>query len=173
MHTSNVMPRRLIVVAAAAFIAACASTPRVAPVLAPAAEAKARQAALDVYVAQQVTKPVAVEVGSATPHYPDVLRTAKIEGMVLMSFVVDVNGKIDMPSALVLNVTDQRFLPTVIATLPDMRFTPAEIDGRRVRQVVSQPYYFQNTDSTKAHGAQSIDQAIKTLGGSPLAPIHP
>ena len=172
MHTSA-MSRRSIAVAATAFVAACASTPRPEPVLAPPAEAQARQAGVDVYVAAQVTKPVAPEVGSATPHYPDVLRTAKIEGMVLMSFVVDPDGKIDMPSALVMKVSDPRFLPTVIAALPDMRFTPAEIEGRRVKQLVSQPYYFQNTDSTKAHGAQTIDQAIKTLTGAPGAPIRP
>jgi TonB family protein len=165
--------RAFFVAGTVSFAAACASTPRVAPVLAPPTEALARQSAVDVYVAAQVTKPVAPEVGSASPRYPDVLRTAKIEGMVLMSFVVDTTGKIDMPSALILKAPDARFLPAVIAALPDMRFTPAKLDGHRVRQLVSQPYYFQNTDSTKAHGPQSIDQAIKTLTGSPMAPIHP
>lgn len=167
--------RRLVFAGIAAIGAACASnpTPKVAPVLAAPADAQARQAGIDVYVAAQVTKPVAVEVGSATPHYPDVLRTAKIEGMVMMSFVVDTTGKIDMPSALVVQASDPRFLPTVIAALPDMRFIPAKLEGRRVKQLVSQPYYFQNTDSTKAHGPQTIDQAIKTLSGAPMSPIKP
>ena len=143
------------------------------PFSAPPAEALSRQSSVDVYVAAQVTNPVAPEAGSATPHYPDVLRTAKIEGMVLMSFVVDTTGKIDMPSALVLKAPDERFLPTVIAALPEMRFTPAKIDGRRVKQLVSQPYYFQSSDSTKAHGPQTIDQAVKTLTGAPMSPIKP
>ena len=167
--------RTLIVAGAAIAAAACSSnpTPKVAAELAPPSVAQARQANLDVYVEAQVTKPVAAEVGSATPKYPEVLKIARIEGMVLLSFVVDTTGRVDIPSALVLKVSDPRFLPTVIAALPDMRFVPARIEGRRVKQLVSQPYYFQNTDSTKAHGPQTIDQAVKTLSGAPMSPIKP
>ena len=51
--------------------------------------------------------------------------------------------------------------------------TPAELQGRKVKQLVAQPYYFGIVDTTRAHGAQTIDQAVRTLTGAALVPIRP
>jgi TonB family protein len=170
--------RRLLApaaVALAAIIAACASNQASAgaPTLAPQATAALRQAEPGVYRADQVSKPVAQVWGNMPPHYPETLKSAGIGGVVVLAFIVDTAGRVDVGSATVLQLTDDRFLSSVVAALPLLRFTPAEFAGRKVRQLVAQPYYFGLTDTTKAHGPQTIDQAVKTLTGAPLSPIKP
>lgn len=162
-------------VALAAIVAACASNPAQGghAALAPQEVAAARQKAADVYLAPQVSKAVAPERGNMPPQYPDVLKSAGIGGFVVMSFVVDTTGRIDVGSATIAKLSDDRFVGTVVAALPALRFTPAELGGRKVKQLVSQPFYFGMVDTTLAHGAQTVDQAVKTLNGSPLHPIKP
>jgi TonB family protein len=174
-HEKSYPSSRVVVpvaVAVIAIVAGCASGPK--PTLAPQALAEMRQTSVDVYNQAQVTKAVAQARGNMGPEYPVVLKTERIEGVVVLAFVVDTTGRIDMNSATVVKSTDQRFLDAVVAVLPGQRFIPAQLDGRKVKQLVSEPFYFQNTDSTKAHGPQTIDQAVKTLRGGPVAlPIAP
>jgi len=94
------------------------------------------------YFAFQVEKPAAQAPNSATPAYPDILRQAGVEGEALVSFVVDTAGRIDVASFKVVRSTHELFAVAVRNALPRMRFLPAEIGDRKVRQLVQQPFSF-------------------------------
>jgi len=61
---------------------------------------------------------------------------------VLAQFVVDTSGKADMGTFKVLETSHELFSQAVRQALPRMRFFPAEIGGKKVRQVVQQPFTF-------------------------------
>ena len=90
----------------------------------------------------QVEKQAGPVPGSPTPEYPEMLRSANIEGEVLAQFVVDTSGKVDMPTFKVLKSTNDAFTDAVKRALPRMKFFPAEIGGRKVKELVQQPYAF-------------------------------
>lgn len=90
----------------------------------------------------QVEKPVQALPGGAQPRYPDILRQAGVEGEVLAQFVVDTSGRAEMVSYKVLKTTHELFGNAVKNALPGMRFIPAEVGGRKVRQLVQQPFTF-------------------------------
>lgn len=94
------------------------------------------------YFEFQVEKPVSQAPNSAQPAYPDLLRSAGIEGDVLATFVVDTTGRADVSTFKVLRATHQQFEKAVRDALPRMRFIPAEVGGRKVRQLVQQPFAF-------------------------------
>jgi protein TonB len=90
----------------------------------------------------QVEKPVTALPGSANPRYPDILRQAGVEGEVLAQFVVDTLGRAELRSFKVLKSSHDLFGTAVKNALPGMRFIPAEVGGRKVRQLVQQPFSF-------------------------------
>lgn len=90
----------------------------------------------------QVEKPVQALPGGSSPRYPDILRQAGVEGEVLAQFVVDTTGRAEMSSYKVLKTTHELFGNAVKQALPGMRFIPAEVGGRKVRQLVQQPFSF-------------------------------
>lgn len=81
-------------------------------------------------------------VRSSTPHYPDVLRQAGIDGHVLVRFVVDTNGRVDPRNVQVLESTNELFTASVRAALPNFRFTPSVIRGHRVAATAEMPFEF-------------------------------
>jgi periplasmic protein TonB len=89
----------------------------------------------------QVEKPV-TQLGGSAPRYPDILRQAGVEGEVLAQFVVDTTGRAEMGQFKVLRTSHDLFSAAVKAALPSMRFIPAEVGGRKVRQLVQQPFSF-------------------------------
>lgn len=90
----------------------------------------------------QVEKQVAPAPGNPSPRYPDMLRSANVEGEVLIQFVVDTTGRVEMSSFKVLKSSHDLFTNAVRQALGGMRFYPAEIGGRRVKQLVQQPFNF-------------------------------
>lgn len=90
----------------------------------------------------QVEKPVQALPGGSQPRYPDILRQAGVEGEVLAQFVVDTSGRAEMNSYKVLKTTHELFGNAVKNALAGMRFIPAEVGGRKVRQLVQQPFSF-------------------------------
>lgn len=90
----------------------------------------------------QVEKPAMAAPGSASPRYPDILRSAGVEGEAQVQFVVDTTGRADMATFKVLKATHELFAAAVRNTLPNMRFIPAEVGGRKVKQLVQQPFVF-------------------------------
>ena len=97
------------------------------------------------YFEFQVEKPVVPAPGSAQPRYPDMLRQAGVEGEVLAQFVVDTTGRAEPGSLKILKSSHDMFVQSVKNALPQMRFIPAEVGGRKVKQLVQQPFSFSIT----------------------------
>ncbi len=97
------------------------------------------------YFEFQVEKQVSPFPGNAGPRYPDMLRSANVEGEVLAQFVVDTTGRADMSTFKVLKSTHDLFTNAVKATLPNMKFYPAEVGGHKVKQLVQMPFQFNLT----------------------------
>jgi TonB family protein len=92
--------------------------------------------------ADQVEKQVSLIPGSASPTYPEALRLAGREGRVIAQFVVDEKGCVEEKTVKLVRSDDVRFDEAVRSVLPRMRFAPAEIAGRKVRQLVEMPFVF-------------------------------
>ncbi|MGA1308947.1 MAG: TonB family protein [Gemmatimonadaceae bacterium] len=90
----------------------------------------------------QVEKPVAPIPGSGAPRYPEILLSAGVEGQVLGQFVVDTLGRVESGSFKVIRSDHDLFTAAVRSALPAMRFLPAEVGGRKVKQLVQQPFVF-------------------------------
>jgi TonB family protein len=87
---------------------------------------------------------------SAAPSYPAEMLKKKLEGTVFVRYVVDTSGFADASSFEVLRSTHAEFTAAVRTALPDMRFNPARIGRRRVRQLVEQEFSFKITpDNTR------------------------
>jgi len=94
------------------------------------------------YFEFQVEKPVVQAPGSAAPRYPEILKSAGVEGEVLAQFTVDTTGRAETGSFKVLKTSHELFALAVKNALPGMRFLPAEVGGKRVKQLVQQPFVF-------------------------------
>ena len=90
----------------------------------------------------QVEKQVALVAGSAPPRYPEVLRSSGVEGQVIAEFVVDEQGRADERSVRFVRPGNPLFEDAVRAALRRMRFIPAEVGGRKVKQLVQMPFVF-------------------------------
>lgn len=94
------------------------------------------------YFQFQVEKPVLAYENNPRPRYPSMLESAHVEGRVLAQFVVDTTGHAEMDSFKALSSSNELFTSAVKAVLPRMRFYPAEVGGRKVRQLVQMPFVF-------------------------------
>jgi periplasmic protein TonB len=94
------------------------------------------------YFEFQVEKTVIQAPGSVTPKYPQILLDAHVEGEVLVSFVVDTTGRYEQGSLKILKSSHDLFTSAVKTAMPQMRFLPAEVGGRKVKQLVQQPFQF-------------------------------
>jgi TonB family protein len=88
---------------------------------------------------EQQARPVP---GTGSPSYPDAMRRAKRGGDVLAQFVVDEHGAVDMSTFKANTSSDPAFTDAVRTALPTMRFHPAMVGGKPVKQVVQQPFTF-------------------------------
>jgi TonB family protein len=96
----------------------------------------------NVYTSYEVDNVVQVSLGSAVPEYPPDLLARGVQGTVTVRFVVDTSGAADVGSIDVVDSSDPQFSASVRAALPRMRFSPAKLNGQRVRQMVEQPFRF-------------------------------
>ncbi|HEY2377734.1 MAG TPA: TonB family protein [Gemmatimonadaceae bacterium] len=94
------------------------------------------------YFEFQVEKQVAALPDNPRPRYPDMLRSANVEGEVLAQFVVDTTGRAEMNTFKVLKTSHDLFTNSVRSALANMRFYPAEVGGRKVKQLVQMPFVF-------------------------------
>lgn len=90
----------------------------------------------------QVSKAAMMLPGQSGPIFPEMLRTAGIMGQVLAQFVVDTTGRADLATFKALQSDHELFTAAVKASLARARYLPAEIDGRRVPQLVQQVFQF-------------------------------
>ena len=94
------------------------------------------------YFEFQVEKPVLAREGNPAPRYPSMLESARVEGEVLVQFVVDTAGRAEMSSFKVLKSSNDLFTSAVKRVLPEMKFYAAEVGGHKVRQLVQMPFGF-------------------------------
>src|SRR5262249_37362086 len=87
---------------------------------------------------------------SAAPAYPLDLLSKHVEGMALVRYIVDTTGFADTVSFTVIRATDPGFVRAVRDALPYMRFSPAKIGTKKVRQLVEQPFTFKIAPSVAA-----------------------
>lgn len=97
--------------------------------------------ATQTYFEFQVEKPVA-PLNNAAPNYPGMLQSQGVKGRVIAQFVVDTTGRADVSTFKVLETDHELFSAAVKSALPRMRFIPAEVGGRKVKQLVQQPFVF-------------------------------
>lgn len=105
--------------------------------------------------------------GNTPPRYPEQMRARQTDGAVLTSFIVDTAGHIDAASIRFLESTSDLFTGAVRAALPSMQFVAAEIDGRKVKQLVQLPFVFGMGDHAvlpaaldTAHTTTRCDQGV-------------
>jgi TonB family protein len=154
------------VIAVAAIFVACAvpapdvvaGPTRVEPVATGPTPVSADQAFMDF----QVESPAKPMPGSMPPKYPLQLRTAGVGGVVVARFVVDTNGLTRMPTLEILKSDHDLFTNAVRSSLGEFRFSPAEVGGRKVKQVVQMPFIF--SLSTEERDSLRKSAAMKRAG---------
>jgi TonB family protein len=97
----------------------------------------------------QVDSAVVRYENTAAPPYPESLLKKRIEGSVIVQYVVDTTGKADTATFRVVWATHTDFAASVRRTLPFMRFHPAIMNNHRVAQLVQQPFVFKILDTTR------------------------
>lgn len=95
------------------------------------------------FLPYQVERQVVQLPGRGSPTYPSMLQSQGVKGRVVAQFVVDTTGRIELGSFEVLESSHDLFSAAVRRALPEMRFIPAEVGGRPVRQLVQQPFVFE------------------------------
>ena len=100
-------------------------------------------ASLKVYTPDQVDVPARSDsMSRPQPLYPEPLLFTGVTGQVLAEFVVDTLGHIEMDTFGVIASTNPKFTQAVQRALPDWAYAPAMLGGKRVRQLVQQPFTF-------------------------------
>jgi len=74
--------------------------------------------------------------------YPASLRASHVEGTVLAEFVVDTTGQVEPDRFTIVGSSDPLFTDAVRDAVRSAVYTPAMRKGRRVRQLVRQPFEF-------------------------------
>ena len=95
-----------------------------------------------VYLEFQVDRPAVPRAGSRGPRYPDELRRRGVPGEVVARYVVDSTGRMRPGTFEAVEESDPAFTAAVVAAVREMRYVPAERDGRPVAQVVQHPFRF-------------------------------
>ena len=96
----------------------------------------------EVMHADQVERQASLAPGNSSPRYPEILRASGIEGQVVAAFVISADGSYEEGSLRFVKSDNPLFERAVRAALLRMRFIPAEIGGRKVRQLVEMPFVF-------------------------------
>jgi TonB family protein len=74
------------------------------------------------------------------PDYPPGEVVARREGVVLLQFIVGVDGKAELPTVRVLHSTSEPFLRSALDALAKVQFNPASRRGAKVRQSYILPF---------------------------------
>lgn len=95
----------------------------------------------------QVDSAVVRYDNAAAPAYPESMLRRRVEGTVIVQYVVDTLGRADTATFRVISATHADFARAVRDVLPLMRFRPAMMANRRVSQLVQQPFAFKIVDT--------------------------
>ena len=91
-----------------------------------------------IHTAESVDRAVVPLAGNPSPPYPSRLAGAGVEGDVLARFVVDSAGRVEVRSIEIVEASHPLFGEAVARWLTQTRYTPALVNGTRVRQLVQQ-----------------------------------
>ncbi|MGQ0649210.1 MAG: TonB family protein [Gemmatimonadaceae bacterium] len=80
--------------------------------------------------------------GNPSPRYPSLLANAGVVGMLHAQFVVDTTGRVEAETIRFTRSDHTLFERAVREALLRSRYLPAEIESRRVRQMVEQAFSF-------------------------------
>ncbi len=89
----------------------------------------------------QVDQAVKVK-SSRPPLFPERLRNTNFDGTVIVQFVVDESGSAQMNTFKVVKSTDNDLTESVRRAVSGSSYFPAEFHGRKVKQLVQQPFKF-------------------------------
>ena len=81
-------------------------------------------------------------VSRPQPTYPEALLFTGVPGHVLAEFVVDTLGRVELETFGVISSTNPQFTAAVQRVLPEWAYAPAMLNGKRVRQLVQEPFNF-------------------------------
>lgn len=95
-----------------------------------------------VYTRLNVGKQAVSIPGTTNLYYPSALREARVGGDVIAQFVVDAEGRVRLDTFRALRSTHPAFTEAVREGLRSARFYPAEVAGRKVAQLVEEPFTF-------------------------------
>lgn len=76
------------------------------------------------------------------PRYPEMLRQAGIEGIVLLEFVIDTSGHVEVETLKVLQSTNRAFEGPAKDVISRSLYRPGRVRGQAVRVLVSQQIGF-------------------------------
>jgi protein TonB len=96
------------------------------------------------YMEFQVEKAVE-KIGGDAPEYPESLKSSGIEGTVMAQFVVNESGRYEAGTLRILSSSNPGFTAAVKDALPRMKFSAAQIGGKKVQQLVQMPFQFHLT----------------------------
>jgi TonB family protein len=94
--------------------------------------------------------------GSAMPRYPEILKAAGITGSTLVMFVVDTTGRVEESTLKVVRTAHQLFVEAVKASLSGLKFYPARVGNRPVKQLVQVLYRFVTTSRPAYDSVQTV-----------------
>jgi protein TonB len=94
------------------------------------------------YASADVEKVVAELGTNPRPRYPSRLQDEQVEASFVVRYVVDSTGRVDRRTFEFPATTHRLLVKSVRDALVRSRFIPAELGGRRVRQLVQQRYSF-------------------------------
>lgn len=95
-----------------------------------------------VHTAENVDRIVEPLPGNPPPAYPARLSGARVEGEVLVRFVVDTAGRVEARTIEIAQASHALFGESVKQWLGRTRYSPALVNGRAVRQLVQQRIAF-------------------------------
>jgi TonB family protein len=125
----------------------------------------------------QVEQEAKLVAGGTAPRYPTALRAAKVEGEVLAQFVVNQEGRVDTASFKALKSTDPMFTATVRSSLTELKFTPARVGDKAVKQLVQMPFVFNLSQETATAGAairpEGPESQVRAVRHAPEANVAP
>ena len=76
------------------------------------------------------------------PRYPESLRRAGVEGDVVVKFVVDTTGMVEMQTVEIVRSTHDAFTAAARETLARLRFFPSTVGERKVKALAVMPFRF-------------------------------
>jgi hypothetical protein len=98
------------------------------------------QLQLAVYFEYQVDRAAVAARDNPRPAFSRSLLASKPDARIVVEFVVDTTGRADTTTFKVLSSPHKSAASAVRGVLPRLRFAPAELKGRKVRQIVQMPF---------------------------------